>query len=339
MASNASENTTVRMGKKTAALGLLICIIIGSLAWYFFYFTKTPEYSVKIIKEAIEKHDTGKFNERVDIDNVLAKGIDDVVSIIAAANKIETSDKKFAGFMQVFKPIIVGAYKENITHFVETGKWKEEGTEDKGEGKSSEVNNLKENFSLDRASFKGIAYTKKDGDTANLGLRIFNEETNLEFTIDVVMKKTAAGVWQISEIANLKDYLVQLKAAKAQVLKEYIEATQPIIDKYNKQDEELLERYNNNPEQRKNIIENELIPENNARIAELKQIPVPSAAQEIFALRAKENDLYTRYLRLLADKSPANEQERAALRQEMHTINYKVYLIIKEQKPEIGEFR
>ena len=66
-----------------------IILILLSLAYYFLHFIKTPSYAVNEIRTAIEQKDKVKFQQRVDVDNILNKAFDD---LIIAESKINNDN-------------------------------------------------------------------------------------------------------------------------------------------------------------------------------------------------------------------------------------------------------
>lgn len=203
------------ISKKIIISITLICLIVGGIAWYFLYFIKTPEYSLKIIKDATEKHDIVKFNKHVDLDSTLSRGYDDLMEAAIDSDKtISPEAKAFAnGFIQMLKPALVNGLKDGISRYVETGKWEAE----------KATTNKKDNFNPDEitnksglknSTFKGVAYTKKDGKTAIVGLKLFDQDVKKEFVLDVKMRQLEDGTWQIAELSNFKEYIADLEKAK-----------------------------------------------------------------------------------------------------------------------------
>ena len=53
-------------------LGIIGIVVLTAAVtgYYFLYYIKTPEYTVKIIKDAYTSHDVDKVHKHVDIDNI-----------------------------------------------------------------------------------------------------------------------------------------------------------------------------------------------------------------------------------------------------------------------------
>ena len=222
--SEGSSESGKKLSKKIIALLTVIVLVLVGLGWYFLYFIKTPVYSLNIIREAVAQHDVNKFNKHVDVDNILNKGFDDAITaMIDSDKKTDANTKIFAkGLAQMFKAPVVGMAKEAINKYVEKGKWQEEpdkNSENNGNKapmKATGVNpdNFADKVGLKESKIKDIAYTKTDGDIAIVGIKIFDEKVNKDFIAEIKMKKLNDGTWQITEFANLKEYITTIQEAK-----------------------------------------------------------------------------------------------------------------------------
>lgn len=202
------QAVTPPKSKKLIAIIVCISIIVGGALWYFFYYTKTPQYSLQLLKTATQNHDIESFKKHVDLDSVLSKGFDDIISVASDKDPEMKSNPFFVGFVNMLKPTITSAFKDEIFRYVETGNWQQE------QPKANDVKQQNSNAiasktdNLKKSAFKGIEYTKKDGKIAVVGVRIFDQQLNRNFIIDVQMRELNDGSWQVSSISNLKDYLL-----------------------------------------------------------------------------------------------------------------------------------
>jgi hypothetical protein len=178
------------------------------------YFTKTPSYSLGIIKDAVQKHDIALFKKHVDLDSLLTRGFDDLISGYLEQDKtMDAATKKMAlNLVGIFKQPVVNSFNEAILRYVETGNWEVEQQKDKRQ--PINVNGLSNKVGFKNASFKNIAYTKYDGEIAVVGLNIFDEQLNENIILDVKMRKLADGTWQVIEWSNLKTYLAKVEQAQ-----------------------------------------------------------------------------------------------------------------------------
>lgn len=351
------SETKPPVSKRLIGIMLVVCLLVGSIAWYFLYFIKTPEYSLNIIKESVAKHDVIKFKKHVDLDSTLSRGYDDLILAMIESDKTMSLEGKafVGGFAQLFKQPIVGALKDGIMRFVETGKWEDEkdvqATNKNNKESQQNINPDKviDQSGLKNSSFRGIAYTRKDGKTATVGLKVFENEANKEFILDIKMREIDDGTWQVAEISNLKDYISGVEKAKNELVRKYIEETKPIIDKHNKMVNEIslkldtIDKSSKLTDESKrseiiNVIENELITDWNARFEELNNVKVPEAAKEIHALRLKVCELrikqFTKGIELIQTKNIQTENEIKTIVGQINNTNQQVLNIINKVKSE-----
>ncbi|WP_373325682.1 hypothetical protein [Sporomusa paucivorans] len=345
-----TQVTTPPKSKKLMAIIVCISIIVCGALWYFLYYVKTPGYTLNIIRESIEKHDIAKFNKHVDLDSTLSRGYDDLMAAMLESDKsIQQEEKAFiGGFIQIFKTPIVSALKDGITRFVETGKWDDKQTNEKDAQQKINPDKIADNSGLKNSSFKGIAYTKKDGKTATVGLNIFEKDTNKDYVLDIKMRELDDGTWQVAEISNLKEYFTAIEKEKVALTKKYLEATKPIVDLHNKNLDEMVKRIDTiekTPSMSMEtktieiikIMENEIIPDWNKRAEEINKVTVPASAKEIHQLRLKVIELQllklNKYIAYLSTKNLQVNAEINDLNKQVRDVNQQVLnLIAKAQQ-------
>ena len=231
--SNESSTRTIS-SKKRLILGAAIvaALLIVIAVWYFLYFKKTPSYSLGIVRSAVQTHDIVAFKKHVDLDTLLARGFDDFMGFYMEQDETMDANAKAiaVGFVNMLKQPITNLFKEATLRYVETNKWDIEQGNDK---QPISVNEISSKTGLENASFKGVAYTRKDGKMATVGLNMFDENLNGTIILEVKMRKIDDGAWQIAELSNLKDYMGAVLQAERNAFKKYRTDTKPMVDKYN----------------------------------------------------------------------------------------------------------
>lgn len=210
-----------KKNNKVKMFGLtLLALVIIATAWYFLYFTKTPEYAVNKVRESVVNHDVATFKKHVDLDTLLARAYDDMIAALIASDPKLANDNFSRSFIEglskIFKGMVVTEGKDGVLRYVQTGKWErpEDVKPQAGKSPTPNIKDMTKNTGLSDASFKGIAYSKKDGKVANIGAIVLLKENNKEVVLDVKMRQLPDGSWQISEISNLKDFILEADKAK-----------------------------------------------------------------------------------------------------------------------------
>lgn len=208
------------MSKRQKQLGIgIILIILCAIAFYFFYWIKTPTYSLGIIKESIEKHDVATFEKHVDLDSLYTKGFDD---LIVAADKIQgdntLSNPLAAGFIQMLKQPVVAALKEETLHAI---KGEKEDNAQKSENIADTfTKEMKSKSGLDSAAFKNASEISNDGKEAVVALTLHHQKFDTDFDVNIKMAKLDDGTWKVKEITNLVDVVVSLDKAEKEKIAE-----------------------------------------------------------------------------------------------------------------------
>ena len=192
-----------------AAISVLLCAVL----FYFFYYTKTPVYSMKLIGDAVQKHDLETFDRHVDVKHMVGKVFDDFVAKESKGKNGSLAGNAFAqGLVNAFKPVAVAEMQDAI--YAEVAK------------KDVPAQQKKSNFNLlDRfrsnskvAAFKDVSTVSKNGDTAIVGVKYHNRKVDKDYTLNVKMEKLNDGKWRAKELTNLLELLDQTERDEAEKL-------------------------------------------------------------------------------------------------------------------------
>lgn len=186
-----SQAQARRRKKKRIALGAVLAVLIGAVSgWYFLYYTRTPQYAVKQIREAVNKHDIVTFQEHTDLTRVVEKGYD---SLLAAQGENDVED----GYTEGEKDEITRHLEELIHNAVLTGDWTD----------SYRKTHPDKVLPVDWTALKvkdiqpGASYPQD----ALVNVQLENPSVGTD-TLVLHMHKNAKGDWQLVEITNLKGY-------------------------------------------------------------------------------------------------------------------------------------
>ena len=108
MEQNKSEN-----GQRIAIAA--ISVVLCAALFYFFYYTKTPVYSMKLIGEAVQKHDLETFDRHVDVKHMAGRVFDDFVAKESKDKNGSLAGNAFAlGLVTALKPVAVSEMQDAI---------------------------------------------------------------------------------------------------------------------------------------------------------------------------------------------------------------------------------
>lgn len=176
--------------------GIVVALLAGVLGWYELYYTRTPQYAVKLIQQSVNKHDILTFQEHTDLPKVVKKGYKDVRQAQWEAGTIpeyteddETEYEKHT--------------EELIHNGVLTGDWTDS-------YKKSEPDKA---LLVDWTALKvkDIKPAANYGQDALVNLQLDNPSVGTDQLV-LHMSKNEKGDWQLVEITNLKAYYAKILA-------------------------------------------------------------------------------------------------------------------------------
>lgn len=180
-----------RKKRKKIALGAALAVLIGAVSgWYFLYYTRTPQYAVKQIREAVNKHDIVTFQDHTDLTKVVEKGYD---SLLAAQGENDVED----GYTEGEKDEITRHLEEVIHNGVLTGDWSDPYR------KTHPDKVLPVDWTA--LKVKDIQPGAKYPQDALVNVQLDNPAVGTD-TLVLHMQKNEKGNWQLVEITNLKGY-------------------------------------------------------------------------------------------------------------------------------------
>lgn len=188
------------MKKVILIISAFILLIILMTGGWFLYYTKTPTYSLGIIKTAIEQHDLETFKEHVDIDTLLNNAIDDLI-----ANDDDIGKNALAnGVIKTFKPNMIEEFKKEIYASVEDTSINQKSSKNTSEA-------VKDSPLLKKKTFIGFGNTSKDGKVATVEIKVNDEAIGDEFTFLINMREKKDGTWQVIKVSNLIEYIKKVQ--------------------------------------------------------------------------------------------------------------------------------
>lgn len=299
----------MKKSKVGIIVGIIAVIILGGLGFYYGYYVRTPEYSLNIIRESVKNHDVSTFEKHVDLDKLLDGAVDDIIEATMSDQK-DAGSELAKGFIEMMKPSLVSELKKQVLETVEgTEESSSSSSSSSGGNKKDEAAQdeaVEDQAGLKNADFKEIAYVKKDGKKATVGLKVSHPSLDEDYVLDLAMVQLEDGSWQVTRLTNLKDYVKAVQEKQKAELKQYIQDTKAIVDESNKKFKAALSTQKPEVEQAKDVLAS-----NKERAAKIDEIPVPPGAQALAEKRKKSMELDNKAFQMFIDANGKPDRETA----------------------------
>jgi hypothetical protein len=199
--------------KITAIILAFIAAALIPVAFYFFYWIKTPTYSLKIIKDSYRAHDLATFEKHVDLDSIFGEAFDVWVVTDLKIKGIEVgsdADSAIAmSFIQAFKPMTIETLKNHaISKVLDTPQTYSNAYE------RDRLKNWDKISGIDHSECIDASVLDTKDDTATIAIKIHNNQVDKDYQLNATMTKLPDGYWCVKEITNLSDYFLALDSAK-----------------------------------------------------------------------------------------------------------------------------
>ena len=316
-----------------SVLAVLLVVIGGGVGWYFGVYTKTPEYAIKKIEEAVAAHDQSQFDKYVDMQRITETAGEEFLEGMMEADIGLTEEVRsaVANFAQMFKMSVSKSFQNAIRAYVRTGKW------DAQSADMPDVQLILEKAGLAQIEPRGIEGLEKNAEDgrATLGLRVYQKEAAGEFVLKARFEKDKEGIWRATEISNFREFIAFVVKARREQLRAYLKTTEDIIrvheDNVGAMDKKLVDILHSGSmsdmavrRQMRAVMAEEILPDWQSRRTELEAIDPPVTAQPLHHLRLRICDMRIsyalRYAEWLETKKAGDIQEANEILKEARTL-------------------
>lgn len=214
--------------KRLIALGVVLVLLAAAGGyWYVDIYTKTPEYTLKMVQEAVSDHNKEKLDKYVAVDHLLDTASDDMLDGLIQAMVPATGDTREAvsNLSRMFKTPVVTSLRTAVMNYVEYGSWTNQKSDDNSVNGLVDADMIVNRIGLPSIEFQkldSMAVDKEDG-TALAKVMVLQTDSNEEFVLDVELCQQQDGLWQVYEIVNFKDFIEKLQNIRQQQVKTYLE--------------------------------------------------------------------------------------------------------------------
>ena len=288
--------------KLLAALGIALVLLAAAGGyWYWEIYTKTPEYTLKMVQEAVENHDKNKLEKYVAVDHLLDTASDDMLEGLIQVLVPATGDTKEAisNLSRMFKNPVATSLRTAVENYVESGSWTKQPNDDNGIASPVDADMIVHRIGLPSIQFQkldSVAVDKEHG-AALAKVRVLQADTNEELVLDVELSQQQDGIWQVYEIANFKDFIEKLQDLRQKQVKAYLEESAQLMAQHDAVIAECQQRIaaalaggslgNDNIRNQVKVIAEEQVADWQVRKKELENMTVPEAAGSLHRLRLK----------------------------------------------------
>nr|WP_317429610.1 hypothetical protein [uncultured Mitsuokella sp.] len=341
-----------RIRRRRQALMFIIVLIIVSAAglfWHHYTEQRSPEYALEQAVDAVNKKDADMFRHYVNLDLVTSRAYDDLTADLFAydATLTATSKSAYEKFYITIKPQLTSGTQDTILRRVSSGEWSlPDGTDIlKGRQLGIDYERFLARSQMRNTSFVSIGKISRDGTTATAEINIKDDWTQTPFTLEVAMEQANDGHWQVTYLKNYRAYLDAITPLHNEDIAKYIDATKNIVATYNQKLDACKLRFgsltksgtgNLSAEQKaglKALIEQEVIPDLQARQKELDAVEVPAGARYLADQREQATNLtlesWNHFLKGLETDDPDEFSQAETLNKQELAVDLRVDDIIR----------
>lgn len=195
--------------KSTSTIKKLLMILLIAAAaaagWYFFYWRDTPQYAAGEIQQAVDQKDFALLQKRVDLNQVYASALDDIIDELNAHPT--GKNERIAWALDNFKPQVIDAL---ITVTQNDFEQKQDKNSNNPAARASRW--IETYAGSNALSILHVVSITKENDTAVCTFTVHDKKLNHDFTWKVALQKDINGTWTAVKVLNFKEYLEERAA-------------------------------------------------------------------------------------------------------------------------------
>ncbi|RDC65194.1 hypothetical protein [Adhaeribacter pallidiroseus] len=180
---------------------LVVVVLIGGYTYYR-NLVRSPKYSLLQAHEALQDHDMAAFEKYVNVESITTDLVNDMSRQKSLIGLLNPGSMVLKQAIQFMKPQLASVARKEVQKYVETGSFAKDPTREKKVDIS--LNGLWNKVVSDSSQFKGVNYTREEGETAFVGLEFTQPRYDTTFVLEVKMQNKG-DYWQATEITNTSD--------------------------------------------------------------------------------------------------------------------------------------
>ena len=190
---------------------LLLFVLFLALAGGGYYYYRTlkggPSGSLVAAAAAVQTHDMATFEKYVDVSSVTTHLVDDVTQQSSALTSLLPGGSLVMGSaMRLLKPALAKAAHNEVQRYVETGSLEAAAAAAPKRLVNVSLTGLASKVVSPDSEFKGVKYTREEGDNAFVGLEVTQPKYDTTMVVEVKMRRQGDH-WQMTQITNSAELL------------------------------------------------------------------------------------------------------------------------------------
>ncbi|MBF9235923.1 hypothetical protein I2I05_00805 [Hymenobacter sp. BT683] len=187
---------------------LVLLIALGAGGYYYYRSLKNgPKGALVSAAAAVQAHDMVAFEKYVDVSSVTSHLVDDVAqqgSVLTSL--VPGGGLMMGGALRMLKPTLAKAAHQEVQRYVETGSLEAAVEAAPKRMVNLSLTGLASRVVSPESEFKGIKYTREEGDNAFVGLEVTQPKYDTTMVVEVKMRRQGDH-WQMTEITNSGELL------------------------------------------------------------------------------------------------------------------------------------
>ncbi|MDO7848886.1 hypothetical protein Q5H92_21150 [Hymenobacter sp. M29] len=186
---------------------VLLLALVGGGYYYFQSLKNGPKGALVSAAAAVQSHDMAAFEKYVDVSSVTSHLVDDVAQQGSALTSLLPGGSlMMGGALRMLKPALAKAAHQEVQRYVETGSLEAAAAAAPKRLVNISLTGLAGRVVSPESEFKGIKYTREEGDNAFVGLEVTQPKYDTTMVVEVKMRRQGDH-WQMTQITNSGELL------------------------------------------------------------------------------------------------------------------------------------
>lgn len=187
---------------------LVLLLALGAAGYYYYRNLKRgPEGALMAAATAVQTHDMVMFDKYVDVNSVTTHLVDDVTQQGSALTSLLPGGSLLmGGAMRLLKPTLAKAAHQEVQRYVETGSVEAAAASAPKHLVNVSLMGLASKVVSPESEFKGVKFTREEGDNAYMGLEISQPKYDTTMVVEVKLQRQGDH-WKLTEITNSGELL------------------------------------------------------------------------------------------------------------------------------------